>query len=229
MRERPAGLLLVDALEGLDEAGEVVRRQLDVLRCATRGLQRLELLLEAMGIDAVDRFAVHLDQPAVGVVGEARVARRRREARNSLVTETDVEDRVHHPGHRDRRARADGDEQRISRVAEPLLGLLLEAPDVFVDLALQAVRQQPPACPIRAARLGRDREAGGNGHAERGHLRQPDSLPAEQLAPAVAGVVEGVDVAHYARIFPQRRRSQHPVTSRFGRAAISAYYEPGGF
>ena len=45
---------------------------------------------------------------------------------------------------------------------------------------------------------------GRDGNAERGHLGEPDSLAAEQLAPAAAGVlVEVVDVAHRRGIFPQ--------------------------
>ena len=74
LRERPADVLLVDLPEGRHEAGEVVGRELDVLADASRRLQALELLLEAVRIDSVDGLAVHLDQAPVRVVREARVA-----------------------------------------------------------------------------------------------------------------------------------------------------------
>ena len=77
LRERAAGLVLVDPLERVDQLGEVVGGQVDVLLDAARALQRRELLLEAVAVDPVDRLAVHLDQPPVGVVGEAAVAGRR--------------------------------------------------------------------------------------------------------------------------------------------------------
>ena len=41
-----------------------------------------------------------------------------------------------------------------------------------------------PSRHVRAAGVGRDREPGGHGHAERGHLREADALAAEELAAA---------------------------------------------
>ena len=46
---------------------------------AARRLQVGERLLEAVAVDAVDDLAVHLDEPAVRVEREARVAGRRGE------------------------------------------------------------------------------------------------------------------------------------------------------
>ena len=90
---------------------------------------------------AVDDLAVHLDQAAVRVEREPWVAGRGREPLDRDVVQAEVEDRVHHPGHRDRGAGADGDEQRVGRVPEALPGLLLEPRDVVVDLRARA----PPA------------------------------------------------------------------------------------
>src|SRR6266540_2759229 len=77
------------------------------------------------------------------------------------------------------RPRADGEEQRILRVAEPLLSLVLQCTNVFLDLVLEPVRQPAAAEHVLAAGLGRDGEAAGNGQAELRHLREPDSLAAE--------------------------------------------------
>ena len=164
-----------------------------------------------MGIDAVDRLPVHLDQATVGVMREARIAGRRGEAGDGLVAETDVEDRVHHPGHRHGRSGTDGDQQRIGRIAEALAGPLLEAPNVIVDLLLEPLREALDAIHVGATCLRRDRETRRDRHAERRHLCEADPLAAKKVTPAVAGLVEGVDVAHTPGIFPQRSSRNMPA------------------
>ena len=154
-----------------------------------------------MPLDAVDDLAVHLDQPPVGVVREALVARGLREPGDRLVVEAEIEDRVHHPGHRDCGARANGDEQRVVRIAEPLARLAFERGDVLGHLGLEPVGQRTVRRHVRAGRVGGDGEARRDGDTERRHLRQPDPLAAQQFAPAVAGVlVEVVDVAHQCSV-----------------------------
>ena len=192
--ERPADLALVDPLERVDEAAQVVRRQLDVLRDAALRLQPLQLRLEAVAVDAVDDLAVHLDQTPVRVEREALVAGRPGEALRRRIAEAEVQDRVHHPGHRDRSPRAHGDEQRVALVAEALARVLLERAHVLGDLVLEAVRELAPRAHVRATGVGRDREAARDRDSELRHLHEPDALAAEQLAPAVGRLVEVVDV-----------------------------------
>src|SRR5438045_6650513 len=139
--------------------------------------------LEAIGADAVDGRAVHLDRAPGGVLGEALVSGRGREPLDRLVVQPEVEDRVHQPGHRDSCTRAHGDEQRVAGVAETLAGPLLEGRDVLVDLGLEAFRQLLRAGVV-AAGVRRDREARRYGDLETGHLRETGALaPQERLAP----------------------------------------------
>ena len=175
--------------------------------CATPPLrlQVGERLLEPMAVDSLDDLAVHLDQPPVRVVREARVAGRARKPFDRDVVQAEVEDRVHHPGHRDGRARAHRDEQRVRRVAETLADALLEPRDVLFDLVVEPVGD-PAERHRGAAGLRRDREAGGDGDAELRHLREPDPFAAEELAAARNGLVERVHVARDGQgrpIFPQ--------------------------
>ena len=65
-------------------------------------------------------LAEHLDQPAVGVPGEPLVAGLLGQALHRLVVEADVEDGLHHAGHRELRAGAHRDQQRVVGVAELL-------------------------------------------------------------------------------------------------------------
>ena len=81
-------------------------------------LDLVERRLEVLVIDAAHHVAVHVDQPAVGVVGEALVAGRVGDADHRFVVQAQVEDRVHHARHRAGRAATDRDQQRILRVAE---------------------------------------------------------------------------------------------------------------
>ena len=172
--------------------------ELGVLRDAPIALQLGEAALEAVRLDTLDDLAEHLDQPAIRVVGEARVARRGRESLDRNPVEAEIEDRVHHPGHRDGGARADGDQQRVVRVAEALPRALLQPGDVLLDFGLEPVRQLLPRRAVRPAGVRRDREACRNRDTELGHLGEPDAFAAQKLAAAARVVVEGVDVAHRA-------------------------------
>ncbi len=193
-REAPPRLFQVDRLERLDELLQILGRQLRVLLDAALVLERRERALEPMSVDAFDHLAEHLDQPPVRVEREPRVARARAETRRRLVVQAEVEDRVHHPGHRDSRARAHRDEQRIVIRAEPLAGPLLEPRHVLVDLVLEPVGQVA-LDQRRTARVGGDREPRGHRDAHRGHLRQADSLAPQELTAAGRRLIEVVDVA----------------------------------
>ena len=149
-----------------------------------------------MAVDAVDDLAVHLDEPPVGVVREARVARRLGQPFDRHVVQPEVEDRVHHPRHRDRGAAANRDEQRVVQVAEALPGPLLERGEMPVHLVVQPLRDVPADGHVRTAGVGRDREPAGDGNAELRHLGEADALAAEKLAPSPRVFVEVVDVAH---------------------------------
>ena len=174
-----------------------------------------------MPVDAVHDLAVHLDQAAVGVVGEARVAGRRSQALDRDVVEAEVEDRVHHPRHRDRRARAHRDEQRIGRVAEALARLLLERRDVRADLVVEARRHLLAARHVGATRVGRDREPGRHGDAERRHLGETDALAAEELPAARGLFVVVVDVAH-GQILAQAPRIRACATAHVSSCPCAA-------
>ena len=116
-----------------------------------------------------------------------------------LLVEAEVEDRVHHPGHRELGARADRDEQRVGRVAEALAGPLLDLLHRREGVVPQARRQLLAVGEVVVARLGRDRESGRGRQAGERHLGEARALAAEQVlhrAVAFGGArAPGVDVA----------------------------------
>ena len=75
------------------------------------------LVLDARGF-LHDDVGVHHDEASVGVVSEPFVARFRDETGERLLGQAEVEDRVHHTGHRHAGAGTDGDEEGVFRVAE---------------------------------------------------------------------------------------------------------------
>ena len=77
-------------------------------------------------VDADDR-PEHRPEPHPAVGRERLVSGRAGEAGLGLVAQPEIQDRVHHPGHRHRRARSDADEERV-------VGRTEAAPDDRLDL-----------------------------------------------------------------------------------------------
>ena len=198
--EVAAGVGLHDALELLDERLEVVDRQVGVGGAvAVELLARLERLVEPRAVHVHDDPAEHLDEPAIRVPAEPLVARERDQALQRLLVEAEVEDRVHHPGHRELGARADGDEQRVLRVAEALARPALDLAHRLEDVVPQARGQRLAGREVVVAGLGRDRESGRRRQARDRHLREARALAAEQVLHAAVAfgrpLAPRVDVA----------------------------------
>ena len=113
LREGLAPFLLDQALIFRDQGLEIVGGQLGIEREAVILLGDLQRFLERAVIEFEYDVGVHLDEAAVAVPGEAFVARLGRQPFDGRVVEAEVEDGVHHAGHRHARAGADRDEQRI--------------------------------------------------------------------------------------------------------------------
>ena len=157
LRERPARLLLHDALERGAQLLEGIGLEVGVAADAGVVLGRLQLVVEARGIEVEHDPRVHGDEPAVRVVREALVVGGFREALHAPVVEAEVEDGVHHPRHRELGPRTHAHQQRVGRVAQASLHLPLEVADVAGDLVVEPLR--PPRPHVVAAGVGGDGEA----------------------------------------------------------------------
>ena len=105
LRERLAAARLHDRLEVVAQRHQRLGRDVGVGGAADGLTGRVERRVERLGLDAEHDAPVQRDEATVGVVGEALVAGGAREALHGPVVEPEVEDRVHHPGHRERGAR----------------------------------------------------------------------------------------------------------------------------
>jgi hypothetical protein len=144
-------------------------------------LQLVECFFEVLVIDADDDVAEHVDQTAVRVIREPLVAGGVGQADDRLVVQTEVQNGVHHAGHRSRGARANGDQQRILQIAELLAEFLLERRHCLLDIVHQGFGELLAVFVVQSAALGRDRESRRHRQADAGHFRQICPFTAQQL------------------------------------------------
>ena len=187
-----------DLLELGDEVLEVVSVELGVELHALLRLLGVDDVLEELAGNAHDDVREHLDEAAIGVVGKAGVTGLLDETLDRVVVETEVEDRVHHAGHGERGARADGDEQRVVLVAELLAHALLEILAVLVDLVEDALRPDVASAGVSDTGLAADGKSRRNGETDVGHLREVRALAAGDPLGLVNGVTR--DLGHVVAV-----------------------------
>ena len=192
LRKGLTDLGLVQFLELCHDGLQIVGGKLGVLRRVGCFLTSFEERLELAAVDIFDDPTEHRDEPSIGVPRESFI-RDPPERLDRLVVQSEVEDRVHHPRHGELRARSDGDEEGIRRVAEPTPNLRFDRRQRRFDLFPQAWRE-PTRPSERVAGFRGDREAGRDGEAEPGHLGEPGTLAAEQVPHRGVSFFEWVDV-----------------------------------
>ena len=238
-REGRAPLLQDHLLVFVHDPAPVIGRQGGVFVDAGVELGGLDDLLEAMVLDAEDDGAVHLDETAITVPGEAGIAAGFLEALDRVVVEAEVEDGVHHAGHGDARAGADGDEQGLVDVAKFEADMLLDGGQGGADLLLQPVGVFLAVVVEGGADLGRDGEARGDRQADGGHLGEVGALATEEVAHVGAAIVgigaEAIDPflhrcsqpsireksAASAMAAPTRERRRRRFSRRAGSGALT--------
>ena len=211
LRKRAAQFVLGDLAVLGDERLPVLGFHLGIGVEALVLLGDFERFLEQPVVDAEHDIRIHLDEAAVAVPREARVATDLGEPFDSLVVEAEVEDGVHHPGHRNPRAGADRNQQRIGGIAERLAHAALDMRQRICDRGLEAIGKLAAFVEIADAFLGRDRETGGDRQADAGHFGQVGALPADDRLVLRPGIVERgsraewIDRLHYAVPFVSRQ------------------------
>ncbi len=187
-----AGVALHDRPVLADQLLERRRVEVRVALHLLTTLRRIDGVLEELAVDAEHDPAEHLDEPAIGVQSETAVLGELGEPLERCGVEAEVEDGVHHPGHREAGTASHADQQRIARVAEALAGCPLNPAKCFLDLLPEPVGELAPAREVVVARLRRDRESGRHRQSRAGHLGHPGALAAEQVAHRGAPLVEAI-------------------------------------
>ena len=124
--------------------------------------------------------AVHLHETAIAVPRKAFVPRLLGQGLHRLVIQANVEDGIHHPGHRISSSRAARHQQGVRR--RPELGPhdLLDTRQQLQHLVLQLRRILAVVGIIIVTDLGRDREPRGNRQTDVRHLGQIGTFASQQ-------------------------------------------------
>ena len=181
-REIGADLGLIFSLELVCKSLEVIGVQLDVELDALFRLHLVDELLEVLLADFHNDVGIHLDKSSVAVPSPSGVTGLVCDDLHDILVQTEVEDGVHHAGHRCTCAGADGNEKRILLVAELLAGDLLHLCDVGHDLSHDAVIDLSAVLVILRAGFGGDGEALRDRKSDVGHFSKVCAFTAEQLA-----------------------------------------------
>jgi hypothetical protein len=225
LRKLAAELFRDDVLEAGDNGLPIAGGKIGVEHCPGIELVVLNQLLEMMMLDAEHDLSVHLDEAAVAVIGEALVAALSRHPGDGAVVETEVQDGIHHPRHRDAGAGADRYEERVFGIAKATAELALEVREALGDLFLEPRRIGFAVGVEVGADLGRDREAGRHRQAEPTHLGQSCPLAAEQVAhvgpPLGGALAEAIDPLSHAPLTLRFARNRRPGSGSRGSGTIA--------
>ena len=192
VREGPAENFLDPLLVRLAQSLQILRGQVRVLpvifsflQIVQKSVQLLPDTLALLRLDVLGLFhddvRIHRDEPPVGVVHETLIFRPGDESGDGGRTKTDIEDRLHHAGHRFSRAGPAGHQERIGAAAKLHPDFLLHPLHRLVDFRFQMARELAAARKILGTALGRDRKSRRNRNSDVHHLGEVRAFSAEQI------------------------------------------------
>ena len=141
-----------------------------------------------------NNVCVHLDETAIGVVCKALVIGDFCKTFNNFVVKTEVEDGIHHTGHRSSCAGTYGNEKRVVFIAEGFSGDFFKFCKIFIDLCFDFSIDLAAVLIILGAGFGGYGEALRNRHAEVGHFSKVCTFSAKELAHGAIAFGEKVDI-----------------------------------
>ena len=172
-------------------------------------LEGLQYLLEFVMFDVQHDIAIHLNEAAIAVIGETRIARTGGEPLHRRVVEAEIEHGIHHARHRHPGARPDRDQQRIGDIAEAGAHCRFQHRHGGVDLRRQTVGEAVGIGIEGGTDLGRDGEAGRHRQTQTRHFGEVGALGAQQAAHvgAALGAVaaEAIDIFTSLHSAPRMR------------------------
>ena len=174
-------MALVERLELLYQLLHIVSVQLGILLDALLFLHQVDGALEVLLGNFGYNISKHLDKSAVCIVGKPGVLGECGDALNHLVIEAQVEDGIHHAGHRGSGAGTDRNQQRVFAIAELFARECFQLGNKFEDLCFDLRGDGLAVFIVPGAGFRGHGEAVGNGHAQAGHFRQVGAFAAEQF------------------------------------------------
>ena len=142
---------------------------------------------------AHDDLAKQRCEAAVSIERETQIAGLCRQTLDSLFVQTEVQHRIHHSRHRERRAGTNRNEQRILGIAKLLADLLFNLLQAFLDLFPHAFGKVLVVFEERVAGFGGDDQSRRHGQSGARHFAQAGAFAAEQLLSSTAAFFKEVD------------------------------------
>ena len=183
-----AGRSLHGGLERSYQLLQILYREVGILRDTALLLLLLDDLLEGVlillrsGLHLEYYVTVHLYEAAVRVPCEPGVTAELGHSLYSLVVHTQVEDRIHHTGHRSASTRTYRQQQGLLLVTELAAGQLLDVSHGLLYLGLEQLYDcLLTLCVVLGAGVRRDRETRRYGHTDEVHLSEVCTLTTQQL------------------------------------------------
>ena len=132
-------------------------------------------------LQAQNHIAIHLNQTTVAVPREVFISGLFDESLDDFFVDADVQDRIHHAGHRLTSTRSAGQQQRVRRVSVLFAHAGFGSRDGGIDLIFQFRRIGTIVVVKVGTDFSCDREAGRNRQTDAAHFRQVGSFAAEQF------------------------------------------------
>ncbi len=180
-REVFPDLLFIFRFELSRKRFQVIRSQFYVLLHALFLFHLVDELFKILFADFHNYIGVHLDKSSVAVPCPARIAGSFRKYVYNLFIQTQVQDRVHHTGHRSSSTGTYGNQERILLVTKLLAGNPFHLRDCFHDLAHDLVIDRSAILIILRAGFCCDRKALRHRQTQIRHLGKVRALSAEQV------------------------------------------------
>ncbi len=181
LRERFAFELGVFFQIVFDELFQIVGIEIGVVRRAFFVFRRFQNVFEVVFVDFHDDIGEHLDEATIRVVSKTRIVGQFREAFDGDVIQAEVQNRVHHSGHRNACAGANGNEERICVVAKGFADDFFSFMKRAEDLILDFLTDLFPVLIVLRASFGGDGESRRNRHSDCSHVAKVCAFTAKQV------------------------------------------------
>ena len=180
-------------------------------------LERLVIFARAL-LHAHNDVAVHLQKPSIRIPGETRVPGFFRNDFHHFVVHSEIEDRVHHPGHGIARARTNGNEKRPFVVSKSFADRLFDFGEGRFHFGLELRRIAAVVGVEITADFGSNREPRRHGQTDSRHFGQVRALAAQQRLHHAAAVGMAIaEVIHVLRRPGFLAGTRPHIRSRFRR------------
>ncbi len=150
--------------------------------------EHLHAVFDRIVPDAADGVSVHPDEVQIRFPGASCIAGALGHGGDAGGIEADIEDGVHHAGHRLGCPGAHRDQERLAAYAERAPGQLFEPIEVGTQLGLKVIGPALIVAIEVVAAFGGDGEAGRHIEAGAGHVREARPLAADEVLAIAVGV-----------------------------------------